>query len=51
VRFAFYQADHPWEPWSYIGQKSGGEFIGDKKTKRQPLVWAIAQPKVYPQQS
>jgi hypothetical protein len=31
VRFAFYQADHPWEPWSYIGQKSGGEFIGDKK--------------------
>ncbi len=33
VYFAFYQADHPWGPWSYIGQKSADEFIGDPRDR------------------
>lgn len=34
VTFAFYQADHPWGPWSYIGEKSAMEFIGEPGTSR-----------------
>jgi len=33
VTFAFYQAEHPWGPWSYIGEKSAGEFIADRKDR------------------
>ena len=33
VTFAFYQANHPWGPWSYIGQKSADEFIGNKQRR------------------
>ena len=34
VTFAFYQAEHPWGPWSYIGAKSAMEFIGQPGTNR-----------------
>ena len=34
VIFAFYQADHPWGPWSYIGEKSAMEFIGAQGRNR-----------------
>ena len=34
VTFAFYQAGHPWGPWSYIGAKSAMEFIGAPGTNR-----------------
>jgi hypothetical protein len=33
VTFAFYQADHPWGPWSYIGEKAACDFIGDTKQR------------------
>ena len=33
VTFAFYQADHPWGPWSYIGEISACDFIGDTKQR------------------
>jgi hypothetical protein len=33
VIFAFYQAEHPWGPWSYIGEKSADQFIGDRKER------------------
>ena len=33
VTFAFYQADHPWGPWSYIGEKSCCDFLGDTKQR------------------
>ncbi|MDR3711827.1 MAG: RICIN domain-containing protein [Puia sp.] len=33
ITFAFYQADHPWGPWSYIGEKSAGDFIADKRQR------------------
>jgi hypothetical protein len=33
VTFAFYQADHPWGPWSYIGEKSAGDFIADTQQR------------------
>jgi hypothetical protein len=33
VTFAFYQADHPWGPWSFVGQKSVCEFMGDTKQR------------------
>lgn len=33
VTFAFYQADHPWGPWSWIGEKSAGDFIADVKSR------------------
>ena len=33
VTFAFYQADHPWGPWSFIGQKSVCEFMGDTQQR------------------
>jgi hypothetical protein len=33
VTFAFYQADHPWGPWSYIGEKSACDFIGDTQQR------------------
>ena len=33
VTFAFYQADHPWGPWSYIGEKSCNDFLGDTKQR------------------
>ena len=33
VTFAFYQADHPWGPWSYVGEKSCCDFIGDTKQR------------------
>ena len=32
IIFAFYQADHPWGPWGYIGEKSAREFVADRKT-------------------
>jgi hypothetical protein len=31
VTFSFYQADHPWGPWSWCGEKSCNDFIGDTK--------------------
>ena len=34
VTFAFYQAEHPWGPWSYVGAKSAMEFIGQPGTNR-----------------
>jgi hypothetical protein len=34
VTFAFYQAGHPWGPWSYLGAKSAMEFIGAPGTNR-----------------
>lgn len=34
VTFAFYQAEHPWGPWSWIGEKSAMEFIGKPGEKR-----------------
>jgi hypothetical protein len=34
VTFAFYQGEHPWGPWSYIGAKSAMEFIGKPGTNR-----------------
>lgn len=34
VTFAFYQSEHPWGPWSFIGSKSAMEFIGDKGKKK-----------------
>lgn len=33
VTFAFYQADHPWGPWSWIGEQSAGDFIADRKQR------------------
>jgi hypothetical protein len=33
VTFAFYQAEHPWGPWSYIGEKSADQFIADRKDR------------------
>jgi hypothetical protein len=33
VTFAFYQAEHPWGPWSYIGEKSACDFIADTKQR------------------
>lgn len=33
VTFAFYQADHPWGPWSYIGEKACNDFLGDRKQR------------------
>lgn len=33
VTFAFYQADHPWGPWSYIGERSASDFIADTKQR------------------
>ncbi len=30
VTFAFYQADHPWGPWDYIGEKSALQCIADR---------------------
>jgi len=29
VTFSFYQADHPWGPWAYIGEQSARQFIAD----------------------
>ncbi len=34
VMFEFWQAPHPWGPWSRIGGKSAMEFIGDPGPKR-----------------
>ena len=34
VTFDFYQAEHPWGPWTLIGGKSAMEFIGDRGPKR-----------------
>jgi len=34
VMFEFWQAPHPWGPWSCIGGKSAMEFIGDPGPKR-----------------
>ena len=34
VTFAFYQAEHPWGPWSYLGAKTAMEFIGQPGTNR-----------------
>ncbi len=33
VTFAFYQAEHPWGPWSSIGEKSACQFIGDTRER------------------
>jgi hypothetical protein len=33
VTFAFYQADHPWGPWAYIGEKSCCDFMADRRTR------------------
>ncbi len=33
VTFAFYQADHSWGPWSWIGEQSACDFIGDRKLR------------------
>jgi len=34
VTFDFYQAAHPWGPWTRIGGKSAMEFIGEPGSKR-----------------
>lgn len=34
VTFAFYQAEHPWGPWSFVGKKSAMEFIGNPGPNR-----------------
>ncbi len=31
--FEFYQADHPWGPWSSVGQEKATEFIADRREK------------------
>lgn len=33
VTFAFFQADHPWGPWTWIGEKSACDFIADRKER------------------
>ncbi len=33
VTFAFYRADHPWGPWTFIGKKSADEFMGDTRDR------------------
>jgi hypothetical protein len=33
VTFAFYQANHPWGPWSWIGEQSARDFIADRKQR------------------
>lgn len=30
VTFAFYQADHPWGPWAYVGEKTAQQCIADR---------------------
>jgi hypothetical protein len=31
VTFTFYEADHPWSPWSWIGEQSAIDFSGDRR--------------------
>ena len=38
VTFAFYQAEHPWGPWSCVGEKSAMQFI-DKPGRERIHRW------------
>ncbi len=33
VTFALYEADHPWGPWTWVGEKSASDFIADRKSR------------------
>ena len=45
VIFAFYQADHPWGPWAYVGEKTALEFIGDRNGNAHRWYGPVFSPK------
>jgi len=45
VTFAFYQADHPWGPWAYVGEKTALEFIGDRTGNAHRWYGPVFSPK------
>ena len=45
VTFAFYQADHPWGPWSYVGEKSALQFIADPSGNAHRWYGPVFSPK------
>lgn len=45
VIFSFYQADHPWGPWSYVGEKSALQFIGDRTGNAHRWYGPVFSPK------
>jgi len=45
VTFAFYQADHPWGPWSYLGEKSARQFIADRSGNAHRWYGPVFSPK------
>ena len=47
VTFAFYQADHPWGPWSHIGESFCSRFHRRSQIAHQPMVWPLAEPEVH----
>lgn len=45
VTFSFYQADHPWGPWAYVGATSALEFIGDRTGNAHRWYGPVFSPK------
>jgi len=45
VTFAFYQADHPWGPWAYVGEMSARDFIADRTGKAHRWYGPVFSPK------
>jgi hypothetical protein len=45
VTFAFYQADHPWGPWAYVGEKTALQFIADRTGNAHRWYGPVFSPK------
>jgi len=45
VTFAFYQADHPWGPWAYVGEKTCLQFLADQKGNAHRWYGPVFSPK------
>ncbi len=45
VIFEFYSADHPWGPWTSIGQQGCNEFLGDPKKNNKRWYGPTLSPK------
>ncbi len=45
VTFSFYQADHPWGPWAYVGEKTALQCIADRTGNAHRWYGPVLSPK------